>query len=258
MCRAGLTWHLWLDAPRPGFLNMAIDETMLRMSETTGAGFLRLYGWAPACLSFGRHEPALRRYSRDRIAYRQIDVVRRPTGGRAVWHDIELTYAVAAPSEAFGALGATHLAIHETLAEAVSGLGVSVSLAVPRQASPVDAGACFAIAAGGEVMVDGHKVIGSAQVRTRSAFLQHGSILLDGDQRIVTDIGTGPAAATPAPTLRELVGRPIGFDEMAERVACAARAWPGEWRRIARGDAIVEHAAALADTYRSDRWTWCR
>jgi len=258
MCRAGVTWHLWLDTRRPGFLNMAIDETLLRMSETTGAGFLRLYGWAPACLSFGRHEPALRRYRRDRIASHQIDVVRRPTGGRAVWHDIELTYAVAAPSDAFGGLSATHLAIHETLAEAVTGLGVSVSLAVERRAPPVDAGPCFAIAAGGEVMVDGHKVVGSAQVRTRSAFLQHGSILLDGDQGIVTDIAAGPSTTPPAPSLRELVGRPIGFEEMAERVACAARAWAGEWRWIPRGDAIVEHAGALADTYRSDRWTWCR
>src|SRR6266545_6012321 len=92
---ARLTWYLWLDTPRPGFLNMAIDETLLRLAEVDRSGFLRLYAWTPACLSFGRHEPALRRYCRDRIEARGIDVVRRPTGGRAVWHDIELTYSVA-------------------------------------------------------------------------------------------------------------------------------------------------------------------
>jgi lipoate-protein ligase A len=237
---------------------MAIDETLLRLAETAGVGFLRLYSWAPACLSFGRHEPALRRYSRDRIAAQQLDVVRRPTGGRAVWHDVELTYAVSAPSTAFGPLSATHLAIHQTLATAVAGLGVTATLAPPRRSAPVDAGACFATAAGGEVTVDGHKVVGSAQVRTRSAFLQHGSILLDGDQRIVTDVTTGRAAGGSAPGLGALVGRRVGFDEMAERVAGAARAWKGDWRWIDRGDVIVERAAALADTYRSERWTWCR
>jgi lipoate-protein ligase A len=251
-------WYLWIDHPRPGFLNMAIDETLLRMAETTGAGFLRLYGWAPACLSFGRHEPALRRYDRDRIVSRHLDVVRRPTGGRAVWHNLDLTYAVAAPSDVFGPLATTHLAIHRTLAEAVEGLGVTASLAPARRPPPVDAGACFATAAGGEVTVANHKVVGSAQLRTRTAFLQHGSILLEGDQRLVSDVAMGPSAPGSAPTLRELVGRPVGFEEMAERVASAARSWAGTWNWIARGDSIVEQAAALADTYRSARWTWCR
>ena len=257
MCRGG-RWYLWIDQARPGFLNMAIDETLLRMAATNATGFLRLYRWAPSCLSFGRHEPALRRYRRDQIAAHKLDVVRRPTGGRAVWHDAELTYAVAAPSDTFGALGATHLAIHQTLANAVASLGVRASLAPARPATPVDAGACFATAAGGEVTVNGHKVVGSAQVRTRSAFLQHGSILLDGDQRVVSDVATGQSPPSPAPSLRELVGRPVAFDEMAERVVGAARAWGGEWSWIARGDPIVERAAALADSYRSERWTWCR
>lgn len=257
--RPSINWYLWLDQPRPGFLNMAIDETLLRLAEADGAGFLRLYAWAPPCLSFGRHEPALRRYRRDRIAARRIDVVRRPTGGRAVWHNVELTYAVAAPAEAFGALGETHLAIHQTLAAAVQDLGVVASLAAaPQRAAPVDAGACFAGAAGGEVLVGGRKLIGSAQVRTRTAFLQHGSVLLGGDQRVVTDISASPAAPGAEVALGTVVGRPVPFDEMAERIAGAARAWAGEWHLVTRGDAIVEQAAALADTYRSERWTWCR
>lgn len=252
-------WYLWIDQPRPGFLNMAIDETLLRLAEVDGSGFLRLYAWAPACLSFGRHEPALRRYSRERIEARGIDVVRRPTGGRAVWHDVELTYAAAAPAGAFGGLGETHLAVHRALAEALSGLGLPASLApAPARAAPIDAGACFAAPAGGEVMVGDRKVVGSAQVRTRTAFLQHGSVLLGGDQRIVAELSAIPSAPGTGAALDELLGRPIAFEEMAERVANAARTWSGRWRHIARGDAIVERAAALADSYRSARWTWWR
>jgi len=260
-------WHLWVDdVPRPGFLNMAIDETLLRLAEADGAGVLRLYRWAPACLSFGRHEPARRRYRRDRIAERAIDVVRRPTGGRAVWHDAELTYAVAAPAATFGTLRETYLAIHRTLACALSELGLAATLApAPTRAATPDAGACFAAPAGGEVLAGGRKVVGSAQLRTRTAFLQHGSMLLDGDQRLVADVSAGPAPAGGDASLALLLGRRVSFEEAAERVAAAARTWGGSeggglglWRSIHRGDAIVELAAAAADGYRSEEWTWCR
>jgi lipoate-protein ligase A len=255
-----MPWHLWVDdAPRPGFLNMAIDETLLRLAETDGAGVLRLYRWAPACLSFGRHEPARRRYRRDRIAERGLDVVRRPTGGRAVWHDAELTYAVAAPAATFGTLAESYLAIHGTLACALAQLGLSPVLAAPpaRAAAP-DAGACFAAPAGGEVLVDGRKVIGSAQLRTRTAFLQHGSILLEGDQRLVAEVSTRAGAEGGEGSLTSLLGRRVGFEEVAEEIASAARRWGTDWRIVHRGEFIVERAAAAADSYRSDTWTWER
>ena len=92
-------WHLWIDdSPRPGWANMAIDQVLLQRAQHQGESWLRLYQWAPHCLSFGRHEPASRRYDPERIQELGIDTVRRPTGGRAVWHARELTYAVVAPS----------------------------------------------------------------------------------------------------------------------------------------------------------------
>ena len=253
-------WYLWVDdIPRPGFLNMAIDETLLRLAEADGARVLRLYRWEPACLSFGRHEPACRRYRRDQISERGLDVVRRPTGGRAVWHDRELTYAVAAPVATFGSLAETYLAIHRTLACALSGLGLAPTLApAPTRVAAPDAGACFAATAGGEVLVGGQKVAGSAQLRSPTAFLQHGSLLLDGDQGLVTDISITPGAGGGGASLARLLGRPVGFGEIAERLASAARAWDGAWRTIHHGDVIVERAAAAADGYRSDAWTWAR
>ena len=253
-------WHLWVDdVPRPGFLNMAIDETLLRLAETDGARILRLYRWSPPCLSFGRHEPARRRYRRECIAERGLDVVRRPTGGRAVWHDAELTYAAAAPTATFGPLAETYLAIHRTLACALAGLGLATTLApAPTRAATPDAGACFAAPAGGEVLVGARKVVGSAQLRGRTAFLQHGSVLLDGDQRVVADVSVGPAVRGGEGALGPLLGRRVGFHEVADAVAAAAQTWGGGWRAIHRGDAIVELAAAAADGYRSDDWTWAR
>jgi len=253
-------WHLWVDdVPRPGFLNMAIDETLFRLADADEARVLRLYRWSPPCLSFGRNEPARRRYRRDRIAERGLDVVRRPTGGRAVWHDAELTYAVAAPAATFGTRAETYLAIHRTLACALAELGLATTLApAPVRAAAPDAGACFAAPAGGEVLVGTRKVVGSAQLRGRTAFLQHGSVLLDGDQSVVADVSVGPAVRGGEGALTPLLGRRVGFEEVAEAVAAAARTWGGEWRPIHRGDAILELAAAVADGYRSDEWTWER
>jgi lipoate-protein ligase A len=118
-------WTLFIDlGGRPGWQNMALDQAMLARAAL-GERWLRLYRWAPHCLSFGRHEPALRRYDRARIEALGLDVVRRPTGGRAVWHAEELTYAVALPSGAVGDLRQAYREIHGVLLQALRLLGVT-------------------------------------------------------------------------------------------------------------------------------------
>src|SRR5690606_19846924 len=99
MSRSGpdtpVRWHLLREPDgRPGWRQMAADRALLDLAVREGVVVLRLYRWDPFCLSFGAHEPAARRYDRDRIAALGLDTVRRPTGGRAVWHARELTYAV--------------------------------------------------------------------------------------------------------------------------------------------------------------------
>ena len=133
-----------------------------------------MYAWEPD-LSFGRHEPAGRRYDADRVAALGLATVRRPTGGRAVWHAGELTYAVAAPADELGALRQAYRDIHLVLRDAVRSLGVPAELAPLSRAASVDTGACFASPAGGEVLVAGGKVVGSAQLRRGAALLQHGA-----------------------------------------------------------------------------------
>jgi lipoate-protein ligase A len=163
---------------------MAVDDALLRAARE-GIAFFRCYRWRPACLSFGRNEPAVARYDADAIAARGLDTVRRPTGGRAVWHDAEVTYAVAGPVRVFGSLAQTYQAVHAVIADGLRALGVPATLAAGGPTLPPDAGACFASPAGGEVIVHGRKLVGSAQVREGDAFLQHGSILLVDRQDVV-------------------------------------------------------------------------
>jgi lipoate-protein ligase A len=232
---------------------MALDQTLLDRAEQTGEGFLRLYRWAPFCLSFGRHEPALRRYDRERIEALGLDVVRRPTGGRAVWHARELTYAVAAPSGWFGSLAESYCAIHRLLADGLRRLGIEATLAPGGHTAGVGSGACFASPAGGELLVRGRKLVGSAQLRQGTAFLQHGSILLEDDQATVARVTLGKAPASEDITLTAALGRPVGFTEVAEALGDA----------FAVGTALSRCQSGTVDQAHLERfqdpaWTWRR
>lgn len=254
-------WHLWIDEwPRPGWTNMAIDLTLLDRAELNDESWLRLYQWRPHCLSFGRHEPATRRYDAERIAAMELDTVRRPTGGRAVWHGRQLTYAVAAPNRRFGTLQGAYLEIHEMLGAALRDLGASAALAPRARTSPLDAGACFAQPAGGEVMVSGRKVIGSAQLRRGAALLQHGSVLLEDDQRVVLSVsrggGLGQARAAP-PALP--LGKSLPRLQVAEAIGRAAiTRWQGKWKVVFDADNVLRAAQEHFPQFRSPAWTWAR
>src|SRR6266487_245054 len=90
------TWRLIIDKPCDGATNMARDEAIAAL-HATGATppTLRLYQWQPACLSLGRFQRS-REVDREACARQEITIVRRPSGGRALLHDHELTYAIVA------------------------------------------------------------------------------------------------------------------------------------------------------------------
>jgi lipoyl(octanoyl) transferase len=251
-------WNFWAELEgRPGFRNMAIDQALLERAATRGERWLRLYRWSPGCLSFGRHEPAARRYDRALTERLRLDAVRRPTGGRAVWHQDELTYAVALPLAGLGGIREVCAEIHGMIARALEDLGVAVERAPPVRPPGPAAGACFAAAVGGELTVGGRKVVGSAQLRDRGALLQHGSILLGGGQWRVDEVVRGRAAQAPA---RSAVP-PLGLALEAERLAqalghAAAGCWPGDWRVIAHPADLLAEAGELEPRFRSPSWTW--
>ena len=251
-----MLWTLIVEpSGRSGSENMSIDHSLLCRAQE-GVGFLRLYRWSPPCLSFGRNEPAKHRYDLTEIERLGLDTVRRPTGGRAVWHDAEVTYAVAAPTATFGALRETYNIIHATIAVALRSLGVPAEQAgrPDTQGPDLAGGACFASPAGGEVIAGGRKLVGSAQVREGTAFLQHGSVLLEDGQDVVAQVTRGATIQPVATSISALLGRPAAFDEVAEAIGLEAqRAWPGEW---------IENERLLADTsvarFADSEWTWRR
>lgn len=250
-----LAWGLMLDpAGRSGPANMAIDASLLAEAARTGRPLLRLYRFDPPCLSLGRNEPTAH-YDRAAIARRGLDVVRRPTGGRAVWHEHEVTYAVAAPIATFGGLRAAYRTIHARLAAALRRLGADTALALDRpRASSFTRdrpGACFATPVGGEVLVGGRKVVGSAQVREGRAFLQHGSILLAGSQEVIAAVSRKPHAAGAATTLSDELGRRMTWDEVVEAVV---RAWGDDFTSTT----LHRPPPPSTASFLAPAWTWRR
>jgi lipoate-protein ligase A len=257
--KAELRWRLILDAvPRTGAVNMALDH-VLTESVSPGYGTVRIYRWAPPTVSFGRNEPALGLYDEDAAAAEGLAFVRRPTGGRAVLHADEVTYAVAMPVGAFGGLRDTYLQINRGLVGGLVSVGLPVELAKGMASLPPDAGPCFQAPVSGEVMSGGRKLVGSAQVRMGRNLLQHGSVILRGDQSVLdrlrgaTQIGPQPA------TVAESLGQ-ASWGSVAEAVATGLRvALGGRWRQGGYEPAEEDEAGRLAtDRYATEAWTWRR
>jgi len=249
-------WNVWIDpVGRPGPVNMARDQALLEQVTLPGhQAYLRLYRWDPPCLSLGRNEPARTRYDRTCIERLHLAVVRRPTGGRAVWHEDEVTYAVAAPIGAFGCLADSYRAIHQRLARALALLGAPVELAPAIRPARLAAGACFAQPVGGELVLAGRKLAGSAQVQQGAGFLQHGSILLGGSQEVVARVSRQGRAPAGGITLSEALGRTVTFEEVAQAIL-ATWADPGE--RLIAHPGVPVSAAAVA-RFADPDWTWRR
>ena len=163
--------------------NMALDEALLLVHEASaGLPTLRIYGWCQPTLSLGYGQDARQEVDLAACQAQGVAVVRRPTGGRAVLHDQEVTYSVVMPLLADGPSTITehYRRIGMALAAALQSLGVPVHLARPqvRAARALASPACFAALARYELSAAGKKIVGSAQKRAQRAVLQHGSIPL--------------------------------------------------------------------------------
>jgi lipoate-protein ligase A len=170
--------------------NMAIDEAILTAhSEGKVPPTVRFYGWEPATLSIGYFQKA-KEVDGGALQREGIGFVRRPTGGRAVLHDKELTYSIIV-SEAYPGIPSNVTEAYRVLSEGLLqgfralGLGAEmVQLASEEEKekyASAGSAACFDSPSWYELVVEGRKVAGSAQVRQKDVVLQHGSILLDMD-----------------------------------------------------------------------------
>jgi lipoate-protein ligase A len=163
---------------------MAIDLALLDAAATRGQAVLRTYGWTRPTVSFGRNEPVRGVWDIAAIEAAGFEVVRRPTGGRALLHHHEVTYSVTMPWPADRAWREAYDAVNQRLLQALLTLGVPARLQAGDAAPTIapDGPICFAAPSAGEIVVDAGKVAGSAVWRTSGGYLQHGSILLHDDQ----------------------------------------------------------------------------
>lgn len=235
---------------------MARDHA-LALSLPFESAILRLYRWERPTLSLGRNEPTVGRYDPAVLRRAGVDVVRRPTGGRAVLHWRELTYALAVPVTTLGGARAVYRWTNTCLAEGLVSLGIPAEIAPgPPGLTPLDAGPCFQVAAGGEVTAGGRKLVGSAQVKMRNILLQHGSILVADDQGLLAGLGDGVACAVDRPaTVESLLGRRPAEGELEGAVLSAFRRAGADLKEGALHSVTV---AELEELYRSDAWTWRR
>lgn len=235
---------------------MARDHA-LALTVREGVGFVRFYRWERPTVSFGRNEPIGGDYRRA-VEGAGFDAVRRPTGGRAVLHDRELTYAVVFPKRGLGRLREAYGRIHLGLVRGLAELGVRAESSNGRVLPP-GAGPCFSAPAPGEVVVEGRKLMGSAQARIGDAVLQHGSLLLACDQTPLMALASGSGSGQPpAITLTEILGRLPLWSELVDALVSGLSSSLGPMSPGGRGRLVARTETSLQDRYASPGWTWRR
>lgn len=265
-------WRLIQTPPARGAWNMAVDEALLEgMTLPNAQPVLRLYAWQPACLSLGYAQPYAD-VDYPALAAMGWDMVRRPTGGRAILHTDELTYSVIGPHEDPRLAGGV-LESYQRISAAL--LVALLSLKIPVQAQPLPAAAngaakgpvCFEVPSNYEITAGGKKLVGSAQARRREGVLQHGTFPLYGDLTRITRVLCFPseekrqAAATRllerATHAEHCLGHPLDWSTAAQAFSDAFRETlnlellPGEMTAAEQARA----AALEAAKYRAAVWT---
>ena len=266
------TWRLIQSPPTPGARNMALDDALLEsVLRGKSAPILRLYQWNPACLSLGYAQP-IDNIDRATLTGRGWDVVRRPTGGRAILHTDELTYAVILPAGhplTAGGVLPSYQRLSAGLIRALHLLELqvtvqpSIQLDEHQRAEPV----CFEIPSSYEITISGKKLLGSAQVRRKGALLQHGTLPLYGDISRICDVLAFPEAAEReravqrvrerAGTVSDILGTLVSWDQAAgamqqgfaqafEITFTIAEPTQDEWTRC---------QALHKDRYQDEAWT---
>jgi lipoate-protein ligase A len=256
----------WWDDPADAFTNMAADEVLAAEADRRGGLVVRFYGWSPASVSLGAFQEIAA--ARELQAIAGLPLVRRPSGGGALVHGSDLTYAAAVPRRhPWGETAQVFYdAVHAALVDELRDRGVAARLHRTSDGpGPADGGfLCFDRRAAGDVVVGepgggaaadapkivGSKILGSAQRRSAGAILQHGSLLLRANP------AAGPAA------------RPLGLLDL-HPAACAdprdlAAAWlariaraagaAGIWQPRSFRDGRDAEIAAAGGRYRGGRW----
>ncbi len=253
-------------------MNMAVDEAILHaVADGDSPPTLRFYGWNPACLSLGRAQP-IADVAEERILANGWDLVRRPTGGRAILHQNELTYAVVASEDhplMKGGVLESYRRISQALTRGLEIMGIPVEVETPQENPEHDRSnpICFEVPSAYEITVDGKKIIGSAQVRKRKTVLQHGSLPLAGDLGQTCDVlsfldddsreQARRDLLQRASTLESLLGKQISWNQLVgTMVRGFERAHDLSFSRLDLTQGELQRVGSLLESrYENPIWT---
>ena len=257
-------WRLLVTEPVDGATNMAIDQALWRgRQDLTSPPTVRFFAWNPPTVSLGYGQPLDDAVSVETARRLGVGIVRRPTGGSAIYHDgpeRELTYSVAATNddlEVTTDLLEAYRWIARALARGLRALGVSADIVATPRAKGLTPAFCFARTGRYEIELDGRKFVGSAQRRRGRCFLQHGSVLLGVDEprlRALFPTTADPLASMA--TLEAALGRRPTFEETADALAAAFEAEHGLTLRPG-GLSHDEHTLVerlVDDKYATEAW----
>lgn len=260
--------------------NMALDEALLEWhSEGKIPPTIRFYGWNPPTLSIGYFQKVEKEINMDAVKKYGLGFVRRPTGGRGVLHDMELTYSVIVSEEHPDmpkTVTEAYRVISEGILEGFKNLGLEAYFAIPRTEEEKQglknprSAVCFDAPSWYELVVEGRKVAGSAQTRQKGVILQHGSILLDLNEDMLFDLfkysndrvreRMQQAFKNKAVAANELRKTPVTMEEA--RIAFKEGFEKGlniELQRYSLTEEETEYVEKLAkEKYESDEWNFKR
>jgi lipoyl(octanoyl) transferase len=251
-----MDWRFVISGKMDPYMNMAIDETIYKeVSQGNSPPTIRFYDWNPATFSFGYNQNAEVELDLQKVESSGYSYVRRPTGGRLVLHEDEVTYAVISPlkESMSGQITDTYLRIGKALLCGLKKLGIDADLergilSGAEQRQPVNP--CFTSSSRFELTWRKKKIVGSAQTRNTWAFLQHGSILRTVNQKKVAQFLPGISEDNRlriesflerrTVSLSKILDRNLSFEEA---VKCLMSGFEEEWS---------EESFFLVDTLRPE------
>ncbi|MRR17080.1 MAG: lipoate--protein ligase family protein [Deltaproteobacteria bacterium] len=251
--------------------NMAIDEAIFQETvKHKRPPTLRFFGWQPSAVSIGYFQEVENEINFDRCRLTGVDIVRRMTGGKAVYHHSEVTYSLSAANSQKlfpNDIGGTYEVISRCLARGLSFLGIGAKLAaadVHEKREPTSR--CFSVPSGNELLVEGRKICGSAQMRTHGGFLQHGSLLMKFDDAETSALIFSKQARETAEHLRrsvtavnEVIPIPVSEETLCRALQKGFIEELGV--HLAEGPLTSDEEALselLMKKYASDAWNWRR
>jgi lipoyl(octanoyl) transferase len=263
----------------PAF-NMALDEALLDWhSEGKIPPIIRFYGWEPASLSIGYFQKIEKEINMDAVAKHGLGFVRRPTGGRGVLHEHELTYSVIVTEEhpdMPSTVTEAYRVISEGVLKGFQRLGLEAYFAVPKSEDERNAlknprsAVCFDAPSWYELVVEGRKVAGSAQTRQKGVILQHGSILLDLDEDKLFSLFKYPNDRVKERMQKAFKTKAVAINEISRRIVTLEEARIAFKEGFEEGLNVKLEPYSLSDEemdyvlnlskkkYESDEWNYKR